>query len=123
MDIGTQTFEWPGRGEQSYEFRVCESSTVWNKVPEAGGVYIFACRENQLGEWVPLYVGETEDFAGRIPNHEMWSTLEQKGNHARSDIYIHVLEVRGKSQRVKIQDELIWEYDPRWNSGIFNPKP
>ena len=121
MDIGTQTFEWRGRGGQPYEFRIYESSVDWNKVPEVGGVYIFACRENQLGGWVPLYIGETEDFADRLPSHEMWQVLEQQGNFIRSDIYVHLLEVRGKSRRKDIQDELIWEYDPRWNSGIFNP--
>ena len=119
MDIGTQTFEWRGRGEQSREFRVYESSTDWNKVLKAGGVYIFACRENRLGGWVPLYVGETEDFADRISDHEMWSTLEQQGNFRRSDIYVHVLEVRGESQRKDVESELIREHNPRWNSGIF----
>ena len=119
MDIGTQTFEWRGCGEQSHKFRVYESGTDWSQMPEAGGVYIFACRENPLGEWVPLYIGETENFADDLPDHEMWSTLERQGNFRRSNIYVHVLEVRGKSQRVNVQDELIREHDPRWNSEIF----
>ena len=120
MDIDTQTHEWYGRGGQSHEFRVYESSVDWHKVPEVGGVYVFACRENQSGGWVPLYVGETEDFADRMPDHEKWSALVKEGNFTRDNIYIHVLEVKDKSRRKDVQDELIQEYDPRWNSEIFN---
>ena len=120
MDVGTQTHDWQGREGRSYRFRVYEASVDWDKVPEVGGVYVFACRENQSGGWVPLYIGETEDFADRMPDHEKWSTLVEEGNFTRSDVYIHVLDIQGKSQRKYIQDELIQEYYPRWNSKIFN---
>ena len=91
---------------QSNTFSVCLQDADWNPVP---AVYIFAGK-NVKGEWFPLYVGETESLAERVPTHERWSEAERLGA-----THVHVLVVAQATARQSLEQELIAKYQPRLN--------
>jgi len=57
---------WPLGGGETLEFTIYTQGSDWNKV---AGLYIFSYRINDT-EWRAVYVGQTDDFSSRIPNHE-----------------------------------------------------
>lgn len=90
-----------------YDFIVYEPNTIWNEV---GGVYIFCGVNESLGQWTPLYVGQTGNFRTRIPSHEKWSQALALGAtrvHARAEVL--------EDDRVSIERRLIREFDPPLN--------
>ena len=93
-----------------YEFRVYDFNVDWGTVPEVGGVYIFAIFEESSWKWFPLYLGETESFAARIPVHEKLGQLRQlRMSH------VHVLEVKDEAERKAIEKDLLQSYSTRLN--------
>ncbi len=90
-----------------YPFHVCNYKSAWS---ELSGVYIFTGL-NQHQFWVPLYIGETENFRQRFQSHERWLEAEQRGA-----THVHALVVRPEVSRVAIQDQLIRTYRPTLNT-------
>ena len=72
------------------EFEIYDITTLWSEVP---GLYIFAGR-NSEGQWFPLYVGQTESLAARLPNHEKMLEAVQLGA-----THIHALMVEDSGLR------------------------
>ena len=70
--IATVTFT--GASGEKYNFTAYTTDTVFIA---AGAVYIFTKLENQ--SYIPLYIGQTDNLAERIPNHEKWSCVIQYG--------------------------------------------
>lgn len=91
----------------THECVVNEHGAKWNAVP---GLYIFA-GTNPAGEWYPLYIGQAESLAERIPTHERWQEARQLGA-----THVHALVVRDKAQRCAAEAELIRAYQPRLNT-------
>ena len=93
---------WLGR----HEFYVYSPNPDgWNEVP---GLYVFARLDP--GGWVPLYVGQTENFRHRLPNHERWQEAMQRGAthiHARTEVT--------QEERDRIERDLIQAYQPLMN--------
>ena len=79
---------------------------AWNSVP---GVYLFA-GINSAGNLYPVYVGETESLAERLPNHERWQEAVREGA-----TQIHAKVVRPEQARLDLQKALIRAYSPRLN--------
>src|SRR4051812_30951523 len=52
-------------GAAVYEFRQCSWKTHWQA---RAGVYLFICWPEQR----VVYVGQTSNFASRMPGHEVW---------------------------------------------------
>lgn len=93
-----------------YEFKVYDFNIDWRTVPEVSGIYIFAIFEESSWKWYPLYIGETESFADRIPPHEKLDQLRKlRMSH------VHVLEVRNEAERKAIEKELLLSYSTRLN--------
>lgn len=93
-----------------YEFKVYDINVDWRTVPEVGGIYIFAFLRDSPLVWVPLYLGETESFADRIPTHEKLEQLRQlRVSH------VHVLEVGNEAGRKAIEKDLLQSYSTRLN--------
>lgn len=90
----------------SYEFVICKKEGPWEDV---GGVYIFA-GINPQNVWIPIYVGQATSFYTRFPTHERWSEAELRGA-----THIHAKVVWQEATRLKIERELIREYDPPLN--------
>ncbi len=96
------TVIWAGK----HQFSIHHHAENWNAVP---GIYMF-CGVNALGQWSPLYIGQAESFAARIPNHERWREALQLGA-----THIHALVVPHGAVRSEIESELIRVYQPRLN--------
>ena len=95
-------YYWSGYGFEVYD----PNPRRWEFV---GGVYIFCSRNNQ-DQWIPYYVGQTENMHSRIRRHEKWRPAQQEG---ATDI--HVKAVPDKSLRERIEHELVQIYQPPMN--------
>jgi len=83
---------------------------MWKDV---GGVYIFSGVKNNI--WHAYYIGITDSFQDRHPNHERWEEAKCLGA-----THVHA---RGESQaavRESIEKELIETYQPTLNTHHTN---
>ena len=71
-----------------YEFTVYGEDTNWNEV---AGLYVFVRHlvdDQGTPRWFALYVGQTRNFANRLPTHENWLEAVRMGAnqiHARTE--------------------------------------
>lgn len=101
------TCKWPLGNGETLEFTIYDpKSATWNKT---AGLYIFASPEGN-NYWHALYVGQTEDFSSRIPNHEHWATASLYGATT-----IHALSVPLASNREYYERLLIQHLQPPLN--------
>ena len=91
-----------------YTFQVNDPKTAeWNDV---GGVYIFARADESGAKWYAQYIGETQSFAERLPNHEEWPDAVRLGT-----THIHTRTVQDTARRQSIEIELIRQFEPPLN--------
>jgi hypothetical protein len=95
---------------ESIDFLVCDFNANWAAV---GGLYIFAYLAKD--GWFPLYVGKTENFSNRLPNHERKDEAIKRGA-------THVLAVRvpQAANRDRLEILLIQHLQPRMNEQHCN---
>jgi hypothetical protein len=94
----------------TYEFEVLNIDGMWKDV---GGVYIFSGVKDNI--WRAYYIGITDSFQDRHPNHERWEEAKCLGA-----THVHA---RGESQadiRESIAKELIETYQPPLNAHHTN---
>jgi hypothetical protein len=82
------------------------ANTVWNRV---GGLYIFAY-QGPDSLWYALYVGQTNDFASRIPGHDRWAEARRLGA-----THIHARTVDAQLDRDVFERVLIKALQPPLN--------
>jgi len=97
----SNTISW-----MNHNFTVYNHAAQWNKI---AGIYIFAGL-NQVRQWVPYYVGQTDNFQDRIPSHEKWEKAQSLGA-----THVHVLVVQQESQRDNLEKQLIQAFRPSLN--------
>ena len=104
--ISTMTFT--GQSGAEYKFEVWPRDTIF---PDVGGVYIFSKRDSQRRHTV-LYVGQTNSFKDRrLQHHEKWKECaNQRGGNV-----ICTYQESSTVRRLKIESDLIDEYDPPCN--------
>lgn len=86
-------------------FEVCKQHLPWNATP---GVYIFVIWNGY--RYVPLYVGQTDDFSRRMPNHERWREAVGRGaNHIFAKV------VPRQADRDALERYLIQQLKPPMN--------
>ena len=102
------TFNWPLGNGQTLEFTVYGSSTTWNK---KAGLYIFTYLTQQ--GWTPVYVGQTDDFSARLPNHERWDEAVRLGA-----THVHAVVVPLQANRDLWERMLIRNLQPRLNDQL-----
>lgn len=90
-----------------YDFVVRVYEDDW---PETAGIYAFAHRIPEHPGWKLLYVGQTESFDTRLPNHERWQEAVDQGA-----THVHLLAVEQVYRRVVIERQMIEEYAPLLN--------
>ncbi len=91
-------------GLATYEFRRCFPGLPWNAV---AGLYAFVAWPAKL-----LYLGETTNFAARLPGHEMWPQARRLG--AR---HVYAMPFSGTSgERRALERALIGAYTPECNT-------
>ena len=76
---------WTGDSGTEYEYKIYTIDTNWYDVP---GNYIFA-KETEPTSWTALYIGETESFKDRLPNHEKLPCVKRYGG---THIHAHINE-------------------------------
>jgi hypothetical protein len=101
------TYKWPLVKDDSLEFTIYDANAAWRP---AAGVYIFAFAVDQV-HWRALYVGQTENFRARIPNHERWAEASRLGA-----THVHALEVRRANIREIFEEALIKNLQPVMNA-------
>lgn len=99
------TCSWPIGNGQSLDFEIYDRHEGWNHVP---GLYILACRSE--GSWYALYIGQTDDFAERLPEHERLDEALQKGA-----THIHTKVVHQQARRNEWEKSLIAYLKPELN--------
>ena len=101
------TVHWLGQEE----FLVYEGDTTgWN---DTSGVYVFAridLNRQGGGQWVALYIGQTESFAERFSKHEKWPEAARQGS-----THIHAKTVAGDAARKALERRMIDRYKPPLN--------
>jgi predicted GIY-YIG superfamily endonuclease len=70
-----QTCEWPGVSGKKYQYYVYPFGA---SLKEAAGNYIYA-KLNYKNQWVPLYIGETDDLDTRVATHEKRECVRRNG--------------------------------------------
>lgn len=74
---------WTGASGKKYEYAIYPIGTDWSDV---AGNYIFA-RESSPHKWEAIYIGETESFKDRLPNHNELPCIKRNGG---THIHAHV---------------------------------
>lgn len=64
-----------GISKKQYTFEVYQKHLSWNSV---AGVYLIL-RKNQNGNYLPIYVGETENLGERFQDHHKMACFEKNG--------------------------------------------
>lgn len=92
-------------GAATYEFRRCARDLRWTG---NGGIYLFV-------DWAAQairYVGETGNFASRMPGHEVWPEAARRG---ADEIYALTFHGTRRERRV-LERALIGAYRPPCNT-------
>lgn len=93
----------------AYEFDVCKHNDNWRDV---GGIYIFTGLTAEK-KWRPFYIGQTDNFQKRIPNHERWDEAVRLGA-----THVHARTVSAAATRDAIEAELIQAFRPHLNEKL-----
>lgn len=93
----------------THEFEVNLHSANWKAI---AGVYIF-CFITPQNKWRPLYVGQAESLAERIPNHERWLEAQCLGA-----THVHAVAVPTAAMRDDLEQKLIHAFQPQMNQQL-----
>ena len=92
----------------SYTFTVFTmDGTTWN---DTGGVYVFTGVTPQ-NQWKAHYIGITQSFRDRHPDHERWKEAQRLGA-----THVHAMVESQEATRLRIEKELIAAFQPPLNT-------
>jgi len=103
--MANTTVTWTGRTGQRYVYEVLNMNTNWNKV---AGNYIFASRNG--ASWHAIYIGQTNNFAERLPGHEALGCATRNGA-----THIHAHVNGNEAARIQEEQDLIEGHNPTCN--------
>lgn len=103
------TCNWQGISGKSYAFDIYLIETEWNDVP---GNYIFTQSTNQ--GWKACYIGETDSFKNRLPNHEQKPCAARNG---ATHVHAHTNH-SGVTARKAEEADLIARWKPPCNDQL-----
>ncbi len=98
---------WPGKSGKKYRYWIYSMETLWKSEP---GNYIFA-KKTSSGKWTPVYMGETDNLANRLPDHEKLPCVRRNGG---THIHTHT-NSGGASVRRAEEADLLANFDPPCN--------
>ena len=101
-----QTCDWPLGNGTSFRFEIYNRNDGWHQI---AGLYIF-CYATSNGNWTALYIGQTNDFSTRLPNHERLPEAIRLGA-----THIHAVVVPSQKDRNDLEQKLIYHIQPRMN--------
>lgn len=96
---------WPLGNGDVLSFEVYSKNNGWNDAP---GLYIFAYQSTSA--WHALYVGQTDSFLSRLPNHDKLNEAVRRGA-----THIHAKIVGQQHQRDTWEKMLIQHLQPPMN--------
>ena len=97
---------WTGDSGKKYEYYITPIDTEWKDAP---GNYIFA-KETEPHKWEAVYIGQTESFKDRLPDHnELPCILDNGGTH------IHTHINRDKQARLDEEADLLENHETPCN--------
>jgi hypothetical protein len=105
----------------NHPFGIYQFGDLWNDV---GGIYIFAGPNYLTGRWGPWYVGQTDSFRNRIPQHEKWIPAVLRGA-----THVHAMVAPLADMRLAVEQRLIATFQPPLNvqhrslADYFQPLP
>jgi predicted GIY-YIG superfamily endonuclease len=102
----TGTCDWPIANGTNVTFDIYDKNEGWNHI---AGLYIFSYK-SPTG-WIALYVGQTDDFATRIPDHERINEAGRLGA-----THIHATVVATQVERNRLEVALIEHLQPAMNT-------
>jgi len=98
---------WEGESGKKYKYWIYEIGTSFKDEP---GNYIFTKKTN-YGRWLPLYIGETDSLASRLPNHEKLPCVMRNGG---THIHVHISS-SNEAIRCSEEADLIQKWNPLCN--------
>ena len=103
------TCSWPLGDSNVLNFHVYDKNEEWKAL---AGLYIFTYQASD-GLWIPLYVGQTNDFSARLPSHERLDEAVRNGA-----THIHALAVPLQANRDSWEEKLIQYLQPPMNQQL-----
>lgn len=88
-------------------YSIYPMDTSFKAIP---GNYIFA-KKTSLGKWTPVYIGETDNLAERLPNHEKLPCVKKNGG---THIHVHTTSGGTDARRAEEAD-LLANFNPPCN--------
>lgn len=98
--------KWIGASGKEYLYDIYPIDADWNDV---AGNYIFA-KETSPHNWEAVYIGETESFKDRLPNHNELPCIRRNGG-----THIHVRVNKDSLTRKAEETDLIATGKPPCN--------
>ncbi|HXF88592.1 MAG TPA: GIY-YIG nuclease family protein [Xanthobacteraceae bacterium] len=102
----TPTCNWQGVSGRVYKYWVHPIKTP---LKAAAGNYIFA-KLNNLDQWVPVYIGQTENLSERFDNHHAMPCIKRNGA-----THIHAHLNSDEKARIEEEGDLIAAYSTSCN--------
>jgi hypothetical protein len=93
-----KTCNWEGASGKKYLYTIYSMNTEWNDV---AGNYIFAY-ESSPHTWTAVYIGETESFKDRLPNHNELPCIKRSGG-----THIHAHTNENSQARLEEEEDLL----------------
>lgn len=103
------TCVWCGESEAAYEYQVFSVESVFRDI---GGNYIF-CERDALGEWDPVYIGQSENLYDGLGDRALRDWMIENG---ATHIHAHLNRVAKK--RNSEMEDIVRRFSPRLNRGI-----
>lgn len=108
--MADQIIDWFGQSGNTYRYWFLASLEA-SAVQAVAGNYMFAKRLPN-GNFLPIYIGETEDLRARLSNHERWADAIRAGaTHAMG----HTTPT-GEAPRKAEERDLIAKWQPVLNT-------
>ncbi len=101
---------WPGQSGKQYQYEVHPIDTAFRALP---GNYIYA-RQDENGNWVPIYVAQTRDLHQRLEGHV--STADAIASGA-THVHIHYCTT-SQAARCTEEHDLVLRWRPACNDAV-----
>ncbi len=98
---------WKDKSGTSHRFWIYPRGTKFNE--PCPGIYIYA-RETSPHQWIPIYIGQTQNVNVRLANHEQQECVDRNGA-----THIHVSIITDERSRLAIEKDLIQQWKPVGN--------
>lgn len=100
------TIDWPGQSGKKYKYWIYK---VGHPLKAEGGNYIFA-KETSPNNFMPIYIGQTNDLDIRFDNHHKKDCINRAGA-----THIHAHLNPKERDRLDEETDLVAQWEPSCN--------